>query len=145
MRVAIAADHNGVDLKAHLTTWLNEHGHEVDDRGSHDHDVVDYPALCADVGRLVVSGAADTGLVLGGSGQGEVIACNKINGVRAGLCHTEFATQISRGHNDANVMVVGAKVVDTESAERLLALWFDTPFKGGRHQVRVDQIAALES
>jgi ribose 5-phosphate isomerase B len=145
MRVAIAADHNGVDLKGRLTTWLTEHGHEVDDRGSHGHDVVDYPALCADVGRLVASGAADTGLVLGGSGQGEVIACNKIKGVRAGLCHTEFATQISRGHNNANVMVVGAKVVDAELAEQLLALWFDTPFKGGRHQVRVDQIAALES
>jgi ribose 5-phosphate isomerase B len=145
MRVAIAADHNGVDLKARLTTWLAEHGHVVDDRGSHGHDVVDYPALCADVGRLVASGDADTGLVLGGSGQGEVIACNKIKGVRAGLCHTEFATQISRGHNDANVMVVGAKVVDAELAQQLLALWFETPFKGGRHQARVDQITALEN
>ena len=144
MRVAIAADHNGVDLKAHLIEWLTERGHEVDDRGSHGHEVVDYPALCADVGHLVVNGAADTGMVLGGSGQGEVIACNKIRGVRAGLCHTVFGTEISRGHNDANVMVMGAKVVDAETATELLALWLSTPFKGGRHQARLDQIAALE-
>jgi ribose 5-phosphate isomerase B len=144
MRVAIAADHNGVDLKAHLARWLTEQGHEVDDRGSHGHDVVDYPAFCAEVGCLVVRGQADTGLVLGGSGQGEVIACNKIKGVRAGLCHTEFATRISRGHNDANVMVIGAKVVDSETAQRLLGLWLETSFKGGRHQDRVRQIAALE-
>jgi ribose 5-phosphate isomerase B len=144
MRFAVAADHNGVDLKAELKRWLEAHGHEVDDRGSHSRDVVDYPSLCADVGRLVASGVADTGLVIGGSGQGEVIACNKIRGVRAGLCHTEFATQISRGHNDANVMVLGAKIVDPPMAERMLEVWLTTPFKGGRHQTRVDQISALE-
>jgi ribose 5-phosphate isomerase B len=144
MRVAVAADHNGVELKTHLCRWLREHGHEVDDRGSHGTDVVDYPALCADVGRLVAAGRVDTGLVIGGSGQGEVIACNKVRGVRAGLCHTEFGTQISRGHNDANVMVIGAKVVDAATAEQLVALWLATPFKGGRHQERVDQITALE-
>jgi ribose 5-phosphate isomerase B len=144
MRVAIAADHNGVDLKEHLVEWLTQRGHAVDDRGTYDHEVVDYPALCVDVGQLVVSGAADTGLVVGGSGQGEVIACNKIHGVRAGLCHTVFGTEISRGHNDANVMVMGAKVIDADTAAELLALWLSTPFKGGRHQDRLDQIAALE-
>ena len=144
MRVAVAADHNGVELKVHLTGWLEERGHQVDDRGTDGTDVVDYPALCADVGRRVASGTADTGLVIGGSGQGEVIACNKVRGVRAGLCHTDFATQISRGHNDANVMVLGAKVVDAATAERMLELWFATPFKGGRHQERVEQITALE-
>jgi ribose 5-phosphate isomerase B len=144
MRFAIAADHNGVALKEQLTAWLVARGHEVDDRGTHGDAVVDYPALCADVGRRVVAGTADSGIVVGGSGQGEVIACNKIRGVRAGLCHTRFATEISRGNNDANVLVLGAKVITPAEAEEVLELWLSTPFKGGRHQDRLDQIAELE-
>lgn len=140
----MAGDHNGVALKARLATWLTERGHEVDDRGSQGSEVVDYPALCADIGRRVAAGDADFGIVLGGSGQGEVIACNKIRGVRAGLCHTRFATEISRGHNDANVMVLGAKVLSPPEAEEMVSIWLATPFKGGRHQTRIDQIAALE-
>jgi ribose 5-phosphate isomerase B len=100
--------------------------------------------LCADIGRLVVSGAADRGIVVGGSGQGEHIACNKIRGVRAGLCHDRFTTEISRAHNDANVLVIGAKVIDAELADELVGLWLATGFKGGRHQQRLEQIAALE-
>lgn len=145
MRIAIAADHNGVRLKERLAAWLTAQGHQVDDRGSHSADeVVDYPPLCADVGRRVAAGRADFGIVLGGSGQGEVIACNKIRGIRAGLCHTAFAVEISRGNNDANVLVMGTKVISDDEAEELLALWLTTPFKGGRHQDRVDQITALE-
>jgi ribose 5-phosphate isomerase B len=146
VRIAIAADHNGVRLKERLAAWLTAQGHEVDDRGSHDRaEVVDYPPLCADVGRRVADGRADAGVVIGGSGQGEVIACNKIRGVRAGLGHTPFMVEISRGNNDANVLVLGTKVVAQDEAEALLALWLSTPFKGGRHQERVDQITALET
>lgn len=145
MRIAIAADHNGIRLKERLTAWLTAHGHDVDDRGAHDEaEVVDYPPLCADVARRVADGRADAGVVLGGSGQGEVIACNKIRGIRAGLGHTPFMVEISRGNNNANVLVLGTKVITPAEAESLLALWLTTPFKGGRHQTRIDQITALE-
>jgi ribose 5-phosphate isomerase B len=144
MRIAIAADHNGVALKQRLVTRLAAAGHDVDDRGTHGSDIVDYPLLCADVGQRVVGGLADRGIVVGGSGQGEHIACNKILGVRAGLCHDRFSTEISRAHNDSNVLVLAAKVISPEVADELTDLWLATPFKGGRHQQRVDQIAALE-
>ena len=145
MRIAIAADHNGVDLKARLVGWMSERGHAVDDRGSHSPtDVVDYPPLCEDVSRAVTGGRADRGVVIGGSGQGEAVACNKMAGVRAGLCQDLWSTEISRAHNDSNVLVVPAKIVDADLAEKILATWLNTPFKGGRHQSRIDQIAALE-
>ena len=143
-RVAIAADHNGVPLKAELTAWLEGHGHRVDDRGAHGDEVVDYPPLCADVGRLVVAGEADFGVIIGGSGQGEQIACNKLRGIRAATCHSLFATEIARAHNDANVLVLGTKLVTPTMAREILSLWLSTAFKGGRHQDRLDQIAALE-
>ena len=144
MRIAIAADHNGYELKSRLTDWMTTRGHDVDDRGAHGTDTVDYPPLCEDVCRRVVDGQADFAVVIGGSGSGEQIACNKVRGIRAGLCHDPFVTEIARAHNDANVFVVGAKVVSPELAEQLLATWLATPFKGGRHQQRLDQIAALE-
>ncbi len=144
MRIVIAADHNGVALKSRLTGWLTARGHQVDDVGAHTGDVVDYPPLCAEVGRRVAAGLGDFGVVIGGSGQGEVIACNKVRGVRAGLAYSRFAVEISRGNNDANVMVLGTKVVGADEAEDLLALWLGTPFKGGVHAARVAQIGALE-
>lgn len=144
MRIAIAADHNGISLKRHLIAWLEANGHQVDDRGAHDTEVVDYPPLCADIGAQVIDGAADRGIVLGGSGGGEAIACNKIRGIRAGLCHSAFLAEISRAHNDANVLVMGAKVVTAEQAEQIAGIWLGTQFKGGRHQRRLDQIAAME-
>jgi ribose 5-phosphate isomerase B len=144
MRIAIAADHNAVAMKAHLVAWLEAQGHDVDDRGTHGDAEVDYPALCEDVARKVAGHETDRGIVLGGSGQGEVVACNKFSGIRAGVCHTRFSTEISRGNNDANVLVMGAKVVSVVEAEEITAIWLTTPFKGGRHQRRLDQIAALE-
>jgi ribose 5-phosphate isomerase B len=145
MRIAIAADHNAVSMKSRLSAWLDERGHEIDDRGVHDADAVaDYPPLCADVGARVVNGPDDFGVILGGSGCGEQIAANKVRGVRAALCHCVFTAEIARAHNDANVLVMGAKVVAPDLAERILAVWLATPFKGGRHQLRVDQISALE-
>ena len=144
MRLAIASDHNGHVLKEHLTAWLRQRGHEVDDRGAAGTDTVDYPPLCADVADRVLTGAANWGVVLGGSGQGEAIACNKIRGIRAALCHCEFTTQIARAHSNANVLVIGAKVVESARAAEILAIWLATPFKGGRHQERLDMIVALE-
>ena len=145
MRIAIAADHNAVSMKSRLSAWLAERGYQIDDRGVRDADMVaDYPPLCADVGARVVNGPDDFGVILGGSGCGEQIAANKVRGVRAALCHCVFTAEIARAHNDANVLVMGAKVVAPDLAERILTVWLATAFKGGRHQLRVDQISALE-
>jgi ribose 5-phosphate isomerase B len=145
LRIAITADHNGVSLKGRIIEWLEAYGHEVDDRAPQVGDeIVDYPPLCEDVCRRVVDGHADYAIVVGGSGSGEAIACNKIRGIRAGLCLDLFVTEIARGNNDANVLVTGAKVVGPELAEQILETWFATSFRGERHQKRLDQIAALE-
>jgi ribose 5-phosphate isomerase B len=144
MRIAIAADHNGLLMKTTLVDWLAAEGHQVDDRGTHGSEVVDYPPLCAEVARQVVDGHAERGIIIGGTGGGEAIASNKIRGIRAGLCHTTFLAEISSAHNDTNVLVLGAKVIEPAEAVAITSTWLSTPFKGGRHQSRLDQIAALE-
>lgn len=144
MRIAIAADHNGVPMKKRLGEWLAAQGHEVDDRGIHGDGVVDYPPLCADVCGRVVDGRADRAIVIGGTGGGEAIACNKIRGIRAGLGHSVLLAEISAAHNKTNVLVLGAKVIDADEAVAITGTWLTTPFKGERHQRRLDQIAALE-
>lgn len=144
MRVAIGADHAGFALKQHLVKVLRDLGHEVDDQGTHSEESVDYPEICAGVGRTVVEGRADRGIVLGGSGQGEQIAANKVPGVRAALCNDLFTARLSREHNDANVLSMGGRIVAPGLADEILKLWLDTPFEGGRHQRRIDQIAELE-
>lgn len=144
MRIVIAADHNGVALKDYLIERLTVAGHAIDDLGTHGRETVDYPPLCAAAGRRVAAGDADRGIVIGGSGSGEQMACNKVPGVRAGVCHDLFTTQIARAHNDANVLILGAKIVAPALAEMITELWLATPFKGGRHQQRLDQIAAIE-
>ncbi len=144
MRIVIAADHNGVALKDCLIRYLERLGHEVADLGTDGTVTVDYPPLCAAVGRRVADGAADRGIVVGGSGSGEQIACNKIPGIRAGVCHDLFTADIARAHNDANVLILGAKIVAPALAEIITGRWLATGFKGGRHQDRLDQIAALE-
>jgi ribose 5-phosphate isomerase B len=144
VRIAIAADHNGRAVKARLIERLTAAGHELDDRGAHGDATVDYPPLCEDVCRRVTAGAADRGLVVGGSGAGEVVACNKIRGIRAGLAADAFTTEISRANNDSNVLVLGAKVITPEQAEEYVGIWLRTTFRGGVHQRRIDMIAALE-
>lgn len=144
MRVAIGADHAGFSLKEHLKLTLQRLGHGVDDHGTASEAPVDYPPICAEVARAVAEGRADRGIVLGGSGQGEQIAANKVPGVRAALCHDLYSTRMSRLHNDANVLAMGGRIVAPALADEILALWLETPFEGGRHQRRLDQIAALE-
>lgn len=144
MRIAIGADHNGIAIKARLIQRLSAAGHRLDDRGAHGADTVDYPPLCEDVCRQVTEGPADRGIVVGGSGAGELVACNKMRGVRAGLAADPFTTEISRANNDSNVLVLGAKVLSPERADELVDLWLRTPFRGGVHQRRIDMIAALE-
>lgn len=144
MKVAIGADHAGYLLKQHLLETLQGDGHEVLDLGTHSTESVDYPPICAAVGRAVVNGDAERGIVLGGSGQGEQIAANKVRGVRAALCNDLFTAALSRQHNDANVLSMGGRIVAFGLADEILRLWLSTPYEGGRHQQRLDQIAAIE-
>lgn len=144
MRVAIGADHAGFTLKEHLKETLATLGHDVLDLGTHGETPVDYPPICAAVGRTVVDGRADCGLIVGGSGQGEQIAANKIPGVRAALCNDLYTARMSRLHNNANILTMGGRVVANGLADEILKLWLDTPFEGGRHQRRIDQISELE-
>ena len=145
MRVAITADHNGVALKERLAAWLEERGHEVEDRAADvGEEVVDYPPLCEDVCRRVLAGAADFAIVVGGSGSGEAICCNKLPGIRAALCLDPWIAEIARGNNDANVLVTGAKVVAPDYAVLILERWLATGFRGERHAERVEMIRALE-
>lgn len=145
MRIAITADHNGVSLKGRLIAWLEANSHEVDDRAAHvGAEIVDYPPLCEDVCRRVLDGHADYAIVVGGSGSGEAIACNKIRGIRAALCLDRFVAEIARANNDANVLVTGSKVVAPDLAVQIVETWLATSFRGERHQLRLDQIAVLE-
>ena len=144
-RIAIGSDHAGYDLKQHLITVLLGRGHVVDDQGTHSTESVDYPAICAGVGRTVRDGAADFGIVLGGSGQGEQLAANKVRGVRAALCNCLYTARMAREHNDANVLSMGARVIGTGVAEEVVEIFVNTPFEGGRHARRVDQLTELEA
>ena len=144
MKVAIGSDHAGFLLKQHLVATLHELGHTVDDHGTDSEESVDYPPICAAVGRAVAAGTVDRGIVLGGSGQGEQIAANKVRGVRAALCNDLYTARLSREHNDANVLSMGGRIVAFGLADEILKLWLDTDFEGGRHTRRVQQIAELE-
>lgn len=143
--IAIAADHNGVSLKAHLINYLTSLGSQVVDLGTNSSEVVDYPYLCHRLAKQVLSGGVDRGVMIGGSGQGETIALNKIKGVRAGLCNSLFDAEISSGNNNANILVLAGKVLSPEFAEEILTLWLNTPFRGGVHQKRLDLISLLEA
>jgi ribose 5-phosphate isomerase B len=144
MRIAIGADHAGFALKEHFKQTLAKLGHQVDDHGTGSEAPVDYPPICAAVGRAVVNGRADRGIVLGGSGQGEQIAANKVRGIRAALCNDLFTARLSRQHNDANVLSMGGRIVAFGLADEILSVWLSTPFEGGRHLSRVNQIAEIE-
>jgi ribose 5-phosphate isomerase B len=144
VRIAIGADHAGFLLKEHLKRTLARLGHDVADHGTDSEDPVDYPPICFDVARAVAEGRADRGIVVGGSGQGEQIAANKIAGVRAALCNDLYTARLSRQHNNANVLSMGGRIVGFGLADEILAAWLETPFDGGRHQRRIEQIDAVE-
>ncbi|MGH9066043.1 MAG: ribose 5-phosphate isomerase B [Acidimicrobiales bacterium] len=145
MRVAIGSDHAGYELKSIVAAHLADAGHDVSDLGTHSTEVTDYPPWCAAVGRAVVGGAADAGIVIGGSGQGEQMAANKVHGVRAALCPDDYTARLARAHNDANVCSLGARVVAPEYALAIVEVFLATPFEGGRHVGRLDLVAAIEA
>ena len=144
-RIAIGADHAGFELKSHFVAVLRDGGHDVLDHGTDSTAAVDYPPICAAVGRSVRDGDTELGIVLGGSGQGEQLAANKVRGVRAALCNDLYTARLARAHNDANVLSIGARVVGVGLAEEILTTFLATDFEGGRHARRVAQITDLES
>ncbi|MHB1090402.1 MAG: ribose 5-phosphate isomerase B [Ilumatobacteraceae bacterium] len=143
-RIAIGSDHAGFELKQHLIEILNRDGYTVIDHGTNSLQSVDYPPICAAVGRDVRDGEVDVGIVLGGSGQGEQIAANKVRGVRAALCNDVYLAAMARSHNDANVLSMGGRVVSFELGEEILRVFLTTPFDGGRHERRVAQLTEIE-
>ena len=145
MRVALAADHAGVELKEVLKRLLDELGVDYRDFGANTTDSVDYPDFAADVARAVASGAYDRGVLVCGSGIGMAITANKIPGIRAASVNDAPSARLSREHNDANVLTLGARLIDPARIREILQAFLDTPFEGGRHQRRLDKITNIEN
>jgi RpiB/LacA/LacB family sugar-phosphate isomerase len=145
VRVAIGTDHAGFALKERLKRELEVLGHEVADLGTWSTEPCDYPDFCFPVGERVARGEADRGVVLGGSGIGEAIAANKVEGIRAAVVTSEETARLTRLHNDSNVLALGGRTnPDHEAVAQWLRVWLDTPFEGGRHVPRIEKIRAYE-
>jgi ribose 5-phosphate isomerase B len=145
-KIVLASDHAGFTLKAAISDYLRATpGREIVDIGTYSTNPVDYPPICAAAARLVVAGEADFAVVMGGSGQGEQIAANKVRGVRAALCHDEYTARFARLHNDANVLSLGARLIAPELACAILDVFLETEFEGGRHAERIAQLAEIEA
>jgi ribose 5-phosphate isomerase B len=144
MKISLGADHAGFALKEELKRYLAEKGVAVDDRGTHSAESVDYPDFAQQVGQQVSSKQADCGILVCGSGIGMAIAANKVTGVRAANVTSAEAARLSREHNDANVLTLGARLIDAQTAREIVDAWLNTTFAAGRHQRRVDKIAAME-
>jgi ribose 5-phosphate isomerase B len=144
MKIAVASDHAGFDLKSQVIAHLSATGHTPIDMGTDSTAPVDYPIFCAGAARAVIDGDADLGVVIGGSGQGEQIAANKVHGIRAALCHDEFTARLSRQHNNANVLALGARILAPQLALVILDEWLATDFEGGRHVARIEELADIE-
>jgi ribose 5-phosphate isomerase B len=144
VRIALAGDHAGFRLKGVVAAHLLALGHEVVDLGTFSEEPVDYPPICAACARQVVGGHADFGIVIGGSGQGEALAANKVRGARAALCHDEYTARLARRHNNANLLSIGARIVADELSLDIVDVFVTTGFDGGRHARRLAQITAIE-
>lgn len=137
MRIAIGSDHAGFAYKERIRARLAEQGHEVTDFGTHSTEPVDYPVFIRPVAEAVARGEFERGIVLGGSGNGEAMAANRVRGARCALCWSEESARLSRLHNDANLLSLGERLLDFALVERILDVWLATPFEGGRHVRRI--------
>lgn len=144
MRIAVGSDHRGVELRAKLIEYLEQLGQEVVDAGTHGTESVDYPDIAAAVARKVANREVDRGILVCGTGVGMCITANKIPGVRAAPCHDDVTAELSRRHNDLNVLCLSGDLIGEKLADRLVEIWLKTPFEGGRHARRNQKIAALE-
>ena len=138
MKVAIGCDHGGIDLKKNIIAVLRELGHEVEDQGSNSSDSVDYPNYAKLVTTLVKEGVCERGILICGTGIGMSMVANRIPGIRAALCHEMFSARMSREHNDANILCLGARVTGPGLAQEIVRTWMTSDFSGGRHQRRID-------
>jgi ribose 5-phosphate isomerase B len=142
MRIAIASDHAGFAHKTAIAAALREQGHEVEDFGTDSNKAVDYPDFILPAARAVASGQCERGIVLGGSGNGEAMAANKIKGIRCALCWNIETAKLARTHNDANMLSIGARLISEDMALFIIRIWLETPFEGGRHKARVKKLDA---
>lgn len=139
-RIAIGTDHAGYELKEILKAQLESQGYEVDDFGTHSAAPVDYPDFIRPAAESVATGENDLGIVLGGSGNGEAMVANKVPGVRCGLCWNIESARLTKRHNNANMISIGARMVTPELAKSIVNAWLNATFEGGRHQARIDKI-----
>lgn len=142
--LVIGSDHGGYELKCAILELLRERQIECADLGTNGPESVDYPDFAAKVASAVVSGKADAGILICGTGIGMSISANKFPGIRAALVHDEFTAQMAREHNNANILVLGGRVLTAETGKRLVDIWLTTEYEGGRHQNRLDKISAIE-
>jgi ribose 5-phosphate isomerase B len=140
MKIALGSDHAGYHLKEIIKQYIMDLGHEPVDYGTHSDESTHYPIYCQYAAKAVAKGICDLGIVFGGSGNGEQITANKVNGIRCALCWTEETGRLAREHNDANVISLGGRVVSEEDAKKAVRAWLESTFEGGRHQVRIDMI-----
>ncbi len=140
MKIAIASDHGGFELKEHLIKFLETEGIEVNDLGTYSDESVDYPVFGSSCALKVAQGKADRGIVICGTGIGISIAANKVKGIRCALCTSPEMAELTRKHNDANMLALGGRITDTETAIQITKAWLETEFEGGRHQRRVDML-----
>ena len=143
MKIAIGSDHGGIKLKRFIISHFKELS--FDDVGTYSEESCDYPDIVPKVGYKVVKGDADFGIVICGSGIGASIVANKIKGIRAALCMNEYMAEMSRRHNDANILALGERVIGTDLAVAIVKRWLESPFDGDRHQRRIDKITKLEN
>ena len=139
-RIAIGCDHAGFDLKQEIVAFLKKHEVECYDFGVFDRSPADYPSIAKEVALAVADNEFDKGIIICGSGLGVCIVANKVVGIRAVTCHETFSAKMSRTHNDANVLTMGARIIGTDLAKDIVLTWLKTEFEGGRHQVRVSMI-----
>ena len=142
--IVIGSDHGGLNLKAALKSYLNRRGIDIIDAGTDNDDSVDYPDFGLMVAEMVVSGAVESGILICGTGIGMSITANKVSGIRAALVTDVFMARMAKEHNNANILVLGGRVLDEQNACTLVGAWLDASFEGGRHQGRLDKIAAIE-
>ena len=143
MKISLGTDHAGFRYKEKVKELLTSLGHEVKDCGTFSEDPVDYPLLIRPAAELVARGECERGIVFGGSGNGEAMAANKVHGVRCALCWNEETARLSRQHNDANVLSIGQRMIPEGLALKIVRVWLETPFEGGRHAARVAQLNAM--
>jgi ribose 5-phosphate isomerase B len=145
VKIAIGSDHAGFRYKEKVKELLQNLGHDVTDFGTHSAEAVDYPRFIRPVAKAVARGEFERGLVLGGSGNGEAITANRVKGIRCALCWNVKSARLGRQHNNANVISIGERMVSLGTAFKIVRVWLDTPFEGGRHQRRIDLIDASQN